>query len=84
MINRNRKENLSYNIFYRGHGLREQAIELEHCVNSKNIESPKMPHSESIAVMKSMDKIRKQIGLKFNYEIQNNCTRNKILQLCIT
>ena len=66
MINRDRKENLSYNISYRGHGLREQAIELEHCVNSKNIESPKMPHSESIAVMKSMDKIRKQIGLKFN------------------
>ena len=50
---------------YKGHGLREQAKELEWCVRNNLIESPKMKHSESIAVMKSMDTIRNIIGLSF-------------------
>ena len=50
---------------YKGHGLREQARELEWCVRNNLIESPKMKHSESISVMKSMDKIRSLIGLSF-------------------
>ena len=50
---------------YKGHGLREQAKELEWCVKNNLIESPKMKHSESIAVMKSMDTIRNIIGLSF-------------------
>ncbi len=57
---------LSYNETYKGHGLREQAIELENCVTNNTIESSKMPHNESIAVMESIDKIRKIIGLKFD------------------
>ena len=50
---------------YKGHGLREQAKELEWCVRNNLIESPKMKHSESIEVMKSMDTIRNIIGLSF-------------------
>ena len=50
---------------YKGHGLREQALELEKCKDMNLIESEKMTHSESIAVMKSMDKIRSLVGLKF-------------------
>ena len=53
---------------YKGHGLREQAIEFSRCVGSKLIESPLMPHEESIAVMRSMDKIREQIGLHYPNE----------------
>jgi predicted dehydrogenase len=53
---------------YKGHGLREQAIEFSRCVRSRLIESPLMPHSESIAVMRSMDKIREQIGLHYPNE----------------
>ncbi len=60
------KENISYAIPYNGHGLREQANELENCVEKGAIESNKMPHSESIAVMETIDKIREQIGLKFD------------------
>jgi hypothetical protein len=50
---------------YKGHGLREQALELEKCINMNLIESEKLPHIESISVMESMDKIRSLIGLKF-------------------
>jgi len=50
---------------YKGHGLREQAIEFARCKNSGLIQSPLMPHSEILDVMKSMDIIREQIGLKY-------------------
>jgi len=53
---------------YKGHGLREQAIEFARCVQSNEIESPLLTHNESIAVMKSMDQIRKQIGLRYPNE----------------
>ena len=53
---------------YEGHGLREQAVEFSRCVRLKLIESPLMSHEESIPVMKSMDKIRKQIGLHYPNE----------------
>ena len=50
---------------YLGHGLREQALELEKCVNNNIIESTVMPHKEILEVMESMDKIRSIIGLEF-------------------
>jgi predicted dehydrogenase len=53
---------------YKGLGLREQAIEFSRCVRSRLIESPLMPHSESIAVMRSMDQIRREIGLHYPNE----------------
>lgn len=53
---------------YLGHGLREQAVELARVVSAGELESPLMPWSETIAVMKSMDKIRQQIGLRFPFE----------------
>ncbi len=57
-----------YSNNYKGHGLREQAIEFARCVRSGLIQSPIMPHTESIAVMKSMDEIRKQVGLYYPNE----------------
>jgi len=53
---------------YTGHGLREQAIEMARVVNSGALESPLMPHNETISVMKSMDEIRRQIGLTYPFE----------------
>ena len=58
-------EIISYPNKYIGHGLREQALELERCIINNLIESERMPHNESISVMESMDKIRFLIGLKF-------------------
>ena len=51
---------------YEGHGLREQAREMQECVRQNLIESPKMTHSDSSDVMESMDVVRKMIGLDFN------------------
>ena len=50
---------------YEGHGLREQAIEMEYCVKNNLNESPKMLHQESLEVIEIMDKVRAKIGLAF-------------------
>tara|TARA_Y100001970_G_scaffold139576_2_gene171785 strand:+ start:3194 stop:4183 length:990 start_codon:yes stop_codon:yes gene_type:complete len=50
---------------YCGHGLREQAEELERCVRKNKIESPLMTHKDSTEVLGSMDRVRELIGLNF-------------------
>ena len=50
---------------YIGHGLREQALELERCVDNNTIESSIFPHNQILQVMDLMDKIRSIIGLEF-------------------
>ena len=51
-----------------GTGRQHQAIELERCVKEGLLESPVMPVSESVAIMKVMDEIRAQIGVKYPME----------------
>ena len=58
-------ETISHPNNYSGHGLREQALELEKCIKNNQTESEKMPHAESVSVMESMDKIRALVGLTF-------------------
>ncbi len=53
---------------YLGHGLREQAIEMARIVRTGLLESPLMPWHESLAVMRSMDEVREQIGLVYPFE----------------
>ena len=53
---------------YLGHGLREQAVEMARVVAAGALESPLMPWDQTVAVMKTMDEIRQQIGLKFPFE----------------
>ena len=65
-IKMNDGEIISFANEYEGHGLREQAKELERCVTNNIIESPQMKHSDSIAVMESIDQVREMIGLDFN------------------
>lgn len=53
---------------YQGHGLREQAIEMARVVHSGALESPLMPWSQTLAVMNTLDEIRRQIGLTYPCE----------------
>jgi predicted dehydrogenase len=53
---------------YKGHGLREQAAELERMVRNGEIESPLLTHKMSIEILQSLDEIRNQIGLRYPFE----------------
>lgn len=53
-----------------GLGYMWQADEAARCIFSKQIESPRMPHDETILMMKIFDEIRDQIGLKYPSEIE--------------
>ncbi len=50
---------------FTGNGYNYQAIEVARCLREGLIESPIIPHAESIAIMKTMDEIRRQIGLRY-------------------
>jgi Predicted dehydrogenases and related proteins len=50
---------------YPGHGLREEAREVARCVRAGLLESPFMPHDFSLLTMRTMDRIREQIGLRY-------------------
>lgn len=50
---------------YRGHGLREQAIEFARLVRSGKTESALLTLDETYSIMASMDEIRRQIKLTF-------------------
>ena len=64
VISNNRKE-IRFAENYIGHGLREQALEMQNCIINNNIESKKMTHSDSISVMKIMDRVRNKVGLEY-------------------
>jgi hypothetical protein len=53
---------------YKGHGLREQAMEFERVVRSGAMNSPILTPDESIEIMGSLDEIRRQIGLIYPSE----------------
>ena len=64
VVSRNQKE-ITYEQTYHGHGLREQALEMQNCILNNNIESKKMTHSDSISVMEIMDNVRYKVGLEY-------------------
>ena len=53
---------------YKGHGLREQAVEFAHVIKSGAKESPILTWDDTIAIMEIMDTVRSQIGLKYPFE----------------
>ena len=53
---------------YEGHGLREQAVEFARIVDAGLKESPLLNLDETLVIMRTMDEIRRQIGLKFPFE----------------
>jgi predicted dehydrogenase len=48
-----------------GNGLHYEAIEVQHCLREGLLESPRMPHTETLSLAATMDQIRAQIGLKY-------------------
>ena len=57
-----------YSNDYKGHGLRDQALEFERVVRSGAKSSAILTPEESILIMESLDEVRKQIGLIYPSE----------------
>jgi predicted dehydrogenase len=53
---------------YTGHGLREQAESFKQIVQSAAVESKVLTWKDTVDIMKSMDTVRSQIGLKYPFE----------------
>ena len=53
---------------YTGHGLREQADVFKQIVKSGEVESKILSWKDTVDIMKSMDTVRSQIGLKYPFE----------------
>ena len=53
---------------YAGHGLREQADAFKRIVQSGEVESKILSWKDTVDIMKSMDTVRSQIGLKYPFE----------------
>lgn len=51
-----------------GDGFEEEIIEVCDCIRAGKIQSDIMPMAESIKVIRQMDEIRKQIGVKYPFE----------------
>jgi predicted dehydrogenase len=48
-----------------GHGLRYQAAEVGRCLREGLTESPRLPLDETVAIMETLDEVRRQIGLTY-------------------
>jgi predicted dehydrogenase len=57
-----------YPSLYTGHGLREQAESFKQIVQSGGVESQILTWKDTVDIMKSMDTVRSQIGLKYPFE----------------
>jgi predicted dehydrogenase len=53
---------------HRGNGLRHQAAEVARCLADGRQESAVMPLDESLSIMKTLDEVRRQIGLVYSSE----------------
>lgn len=51
---------------YRGNGYVHEAIEAQRCFQAGWTESPGMTHDETLALMRVMDEIRRQIGVRYD------------------
>jgi len=48
-----------------GTGLANEALEVMRCLRSGEIESPLVPHEDSLSLMRLMDRIRRDIGVRY-------------------
>jgi predicted dehydrogenase len=65
--NDNTSETIS--IDYKGNGYYHEIVEVMGCLLNKKIESDKMPHSMSIGLVETLDKVREQIGLTYPSDV---------------
>lgn len=61
-------DEITYDCPYECNGYEYEVREVARCINNGLIESQYMTHQDSINVMKIMDEVRRQIGLKFPNE----------------
>jgi predicted dehydrogenase len=57
-----------YSIPCDGNGYGHQAVEVMRCLRAGLLESPIMPLDESVAIMETMDELRRQWGVRFPHE----------------
>jgi predicted dehydrogenase len=50
---------------FEGAGYHFEAAEVHRCLRAGLIESPAVPHAESLAVMTTLDRVRAQIGVTY-------------------
>jgi predicted dehydrogenase len=48
-----------------GEGLRYQVAEVHRCVRAGEVESPAIPHAETLQLARTMDRIRGQLGVRY-------------------
>jgi predicted dehydrogenase len=48
-----------------GRGMQHQAAEVHRCLREGLLESPALPLSETLSIMRTMDEVRRQIGLSY-------------------
>jgi predicted dehydrogenase len=65
----NDKEPREFRIPYEGNGWNYQAVEVMQCLRTGKLESAEATHGETLALMRTMDRIRAQIGLKLAGEV---------------
>jgi hypothetical protein len=51
-----------------GEGLRYQVVEVHRCLRAGELESPTIPHGETLSLAATMDRIRAQIGVRYPSE----------------
>ena len=51
-----------------GEGLRYQVVEVHRCLRAGELESPTIPHAETLSLAATMDRIRAQIGVRYPSE----------------
>lgn len=54
-----------------GEGFEEEIMEACNCIRAGKLESDVLPLSESISIIRQMDRVRRQIGVKYPFEGEN-------------
>jgi len=57
-----------FDVPHEGHGLRHQAAEVGRCLREGRTESDILPLDETVAIMETLDEVRRQIGLRYPTE----------------
>jgi hypothetical protein len=50
---------------YEGSGYRFEVEEVHRCLAAGLVESPRRPHADTLAVMRWMDEVRRQVGVRY-------------------
>jgi predicted dehydrogenase len=48
-----------------GRGYAHEAIEFQRCLAEELLESPRVPHAQTLAIMRQMDDLRAQVGVRY-------------------